>query len=500
MLKETYISITLMVSMLILSFSSCSNDELLMGEEQTSKGTLVHMVATANASIDTPDTRTTRPESSNGLDFRWAEGDQLLVTSNTGIKLGVLTLASGIDASQGTFSGEVYIDGDGQEINIFYLGSATNTQTFSGTTFIDDLSTQEGTFESLPQKDFMAAKTTVSLINGQASVNFNIVSQLSFAHYTLNGGTNVSFDGVEVTISGTNLYNEVTFNLANGGKNMKQGSIKAKAHGNDLYIILGPAENVELTFNAIVNGKEYAATLPSHTYKENRYFATGVSQGYEVEMQEEGAGEWVDLGLTSGTLWASKNIGADEPYKSGNYYGWGDVTGQKTVNSAAQYGPSNYNEANYSTENTYGTRYYWQCCATESKYGSYDIAAYQLGEQWTMPTPDQVDELIKETTYESTTLNSVRGFKFINKKDESKWIFIPAAGYKLSGVVKNNGYLYAWTSEIHWYQERLVGGNDFQYNYVKRGIALTDYYDEGSDVTYGVFNPAYGFPVRPVRK
>ena len=228
MLKETYISITLMVSMLILSFSSCSNDELLMGEEQTSKGTLVHMVATANASIDIPDTRTTRPESNNGLDFRWAEGDQLLVTSNTGIKLGVLTLASGIDASQGTFSGEVYIDGDGQEINIFYLGSATNTQTFSGTTFIDDLSTQEGTFESLPQKDFMAAKTTVSLINGQASVNLNIVSQLSFAHYTLNGGTNVSFDGVEVTISGTNLYNEVTFNLANGGKNMKQGSIRQR--------------------------------------------------------------------------------------------------------------------------------------------------------------------------------------------------------------------------------------------------------------------------------
>ena len=103
-------------------------------------------------------------------------------------------------------------------------------------------------------------------------------------------------------------------------------SIKAKAHGNDLYIILGPAENVELTFNATVNGKEYAATLPSHPYKENRYFATGVSQGYEVKMQEEGAGEWVDLGLTSGTLWASKNIGADEPYKSGNYYGWGDVT------------------------------------------------------------------------------------------------------------------------------------------------------------------------------
>ena len=35
--------------------------------------------------------------------------------------------------------------------------------------------------------------------------------------------------------------------------------------------------------------------------------------------------EAVDLGLPSGTLWASKNVGASKPFHYGNYYAWGEV-------------------------------------------------------------------------------------------------------------------------------------------------------------------------------
>ena len=483
-----------MVSMLILSFSSCSNDELLVGEEQTSKGTLVHMVATANASIDTPDTRTTRPESNNGLDFRWAEGDQLLVTSNTGIKLGVLTLASGIDASQGTFSGEVYIDGDGQEINIFYLGSATNTQTFSGTTFIDDLFTQEGTFESLPQKDFMAAKTTVSLINGQASVNFNIVSQLSFAHYTLNGGTNVSFDGVEVTISGTNLYNEVTFNLANGGKNMKQGSIKAKAHGNDLYIILGPAENVELTFNATVNGKEYAATLPSHTYKENRYFATGVSQGYEVEMQEEGACEWVDLGLPSGTLWADRNLGAATANDFGDYYGFGATTSTLVSTQNSDYFYPN-TDGTYSLpklyfypfNNHYGD--WFSICATI--HDAVTIA-YNENMQYHIPTPENFNELKLHCSSQVVTWgNGKKAVRWISNKNGA-YIDIPLAGYRFATSVKEENQIGRFWLTLYNANEQNKG--------IKKAYFADMIYESRLDPDFmSTSTIAAGLSIRPVK-
>ena len=36
---------------------------------------------------------------------------------------------------------------------------------------------------------------------------------------------------------------------------------------------------------------------------------------------------YVDLGLPSGTLWATTNIGAVQPYQSGLFFAWGDTEG-----------------------------------------------------------------------------------------------------------------------------------------------------------------------------
>ncbi len=36
--------------------------------------------------------------------------------------------------------------------------------------------------------------------------------------------------------------------------------------------------------------------------------------------------EYVDLGLPSGTLWATCNVGASSPYEAGSYFAWGETT------------------------------------------------------------------------------------------------------------------------------------------------------------------------------
>ena len=41
---------------------------------------------------------------------------------------------------------------------------------------------------------------------------------------------------------------------------------------------------------------------------------------YEVEPHE-----YVDLGLTSGNLWASTNLGASSPSEYGSYFAWGEI-------------------------------------------------------------------------------------------------------------------------------------------------------------------------------
>ena len=35
--------------------------------------------------------------------------------------------------------------------------------------------------------------------------------------------------------------------------------------------------------------------------------------------------EYVDLGLPSGTLWATCNVGANAPEEYGNYFAWGET-------------------------------------------------------------------------------------------------------------------------------------------------------------------------------
>lgn len=39
----------------------------------------------------------------------------------------------------------------------------------------------------------------------------------------------------------------------------------------------------------------------------------------------ENGHEWVDLGLPSGTKWATCNVGASVPEQYGNYYAWGET-------------------------------------------------------------------------------------------------------------------------------------------------------------------------------
>jgi len=58
---------------------------------------------------------------------------------------------------------------------------------------------------------------------------------------------------------------------------------------------------------------------------------TGVTAATDLSSNSDGADgvigghEYVDLGLPSGTLWATYNVGATSPYEKGDYFAWGEV-------------------------------------------------------------------------------------------------------------------------------------------------------------------------------
>ena len=100
-------------------------------------------------------------------------------------------------------------------------------------------------------------------------------------------------------------------------------------------------------------------------------------------MKENGF-EYVDLGLPSGTMWATCNVGADKPEDEGLLFQFGRVDGYK-------YGNSNkfINKNNNSTT-TSGKTY-----KRNNILDLEDDAAYvHMGGKWRMPTKCQLKELL----------------------------------------------------------------------------------------------------------
>ena len=159
--------------------------------------------------------------------------------------------------------------------------------------------------------------------------------------------------------------------------------------------------------------------------------------------------EYVDLELPSGTLWATCNVGASNPTEYGLYFQWGDTIGytKDQVGKDKQFNRANY-KWNPSGDGSTFTKYNTTSATLELED---DAAHANMGGSWHMPTLTQIYELINtaNTTSTWTTQDGVNGRLFTSKKDPSKSIFIPAAGFAWDTLVDNSGSLgYVWPSML----------------------------------------------------
>lgn len=126
--------------------------------------------------------------------------------------------------------------------------------------------------------------------------------------------------------------------------------------------------------------------------------------------------EAIDLGLPSGTKWASYNVGATKSEEYGDYYSWGEIEVPKnnkyyfTTYSLCDGTVSSCHDIG---ENISGTKY--------------DVAHMKWGGDWCMPTKDDFKELVYNCDYKETTLHGVKGMQFTGPNGNS--IFMPYTGY-----------------------------------------------------------------------
>jgi len=140
--------------------------------------------------------------------------------------------------------------------------------------------------------------------------------------------------------------------------------------------------------------------------------------------------EPVDLGFSSGTKWASCNLGATSPEEDGLCFCWGDVTPQEYYWTFGIY--------RYVDSNGNWTKYFADGGPTELDPED-DAARYWLGGGWQMSSLGDWDELIRNCEYSYEELNGIGGLRFISKINQNS-IFIPIN-------MPNNSGLY-WISDL----------------------------------------------------
>lgn len=160
--------------------------------------------------------------------------------------------------------------------------------------------------------------------------------------------------------------------------------------------------------------------------------------------------EFVDLGLPSGTLWSTCNIGADKPTDFGLYFQWGDVQGYSKEEIKAGKKKFSFHWDDYK----------WNPSGDGETFTKYntpkdarldlenDAAHVNMGGSWHMPSSEQIQELINETTSNWIKLDNVNGRHFTSKNGKS--IFIPAAGYAWNGSLLSEGSeADVWSSTLY---------------------------------------------------
>ena len=151
--------------------------------------------------------------------------------------------------------------------------------------------------------------------------------------------------------------------------------------------------------------------------------------------------KYVDLGLPSGTLWATCNVGADTPEEFGDYFAWGETEPKDNYDDHW----SNYKWWDGSSGRM--TKYYGTV-DNRTELDPEDDAAYvNWGTSWRIPTKEQQLELKDNCTWTWTQQNGVSGHLVIGTNGNT--IFLPGAGFHMNTSITGGNYGWYW-SRTHY--------------------------------------------------
>lgn len=346
----------------------------------------------------------------------------------------------------------------------------------------------------LGKYDYIAAPFTQ--VNESGGTTFQLCHLGALVKFKLTMPEAASYSKMTVSTSAGSFAETATYSLSASVPTLTSATtsqtlelalqnVSTTASNKDLtlYMFLAPRDYRNATWTIEVS----ASNMVLNATATGKNLLAGKAYGVTCTMQkvvtDHNGHSFVDLGLTSGTLWATFNVGASSPEDFGNYYAWGECS------TKSDYSRNTYeywHAATGSTVDASGTH-----PAVPAHYDDlgnisgtqYDVAKSEWGTGWCIPTRDQFAELVQECDWTWTQENGVNGYKVASKSDATKYIFLPAAGYYFGtwcSASSSEGYY--WTSVPYNTEESIC-------LYFKSSSRTAD----NNCVRY------YGRSVRPVR-
>ena len=164
--------------------------------------------------------------------------------------------------------------------------------------------------------------------------------------------------------------------------------------------------------------------------------------------------EYVDLGLPSGTLWATMNVGATSAVDYGYYFCWGETTPRTTEYKVSDYklyeGQSLdiNNDSHFSIFVEGIKKYSEKDKKTVLEYED-DAARANWGGDWRMPTLKELEELVMNCIIDKIQKNGKEYYRFTSIENNQS-IILPMSGAYFcdsqDGIGEEGLY---WSSEIY---------------------------------------------------
>ena len=205
---------------------------------------------------------------------------------------------------------------------------------------------------------------------------------------------------------------------------------------------------------------------------------SGVTATMQVRVS---APSFIDLGLPSGTQWATQNVGATAPEEIGSYFAWGDTTPRTT----------GYTWNGYFDTNDGGTTFnvFYNNGGLTSLIPTLD-AAYQInGSDYQIPDTLQWQELLDYCTLSCDTINNNKGGLTFTSTINGKSIYLPFTG--IYGLASGSGRS---LPKRGFYWSRDLDPHNDKYAYFVQ-LVSTPQASLGT-----AYERYFGMPIRPVKR